>query len=516
LSRSAIILRNIASNWVGFAVSAAVTLVLTPFVLQELGVSRYGVWILTSSLLGYYGFLDLGFRAGVTQYLTRNLAMRDYDKASECLSSAVVALSTLGALLVPLSIAAAYIAPRVFNVPPEVENEAFWCILIVGLGSALQYALSPFPAVFVATQRFDLANLIGVGTRLLTAGGILVALKMGYGLIGVSASWCGANAVDYLVRWRVAGGLVPELKVSRHSARLDRLREIGSFGAWNFLASLNYYVYQYVPNILISGFMPIAAVGHYALATGLLRQINSVLGPVPQVLYPAAAEMHVLRNARGLERLYHDGSRLMMLVMIPVVLITAFWAEDFYRLWIGENYLNGKPFHSVAVLLQILLISTVTNFSSTIASQILMGAGRVRILSTALIIGSMLNVLFSLILIQSYGLAGVAIAVVIASVVVDLIGMPLLLQKTLGLSVINFLRSACVRPLVAGLLQTIVMGCIRLMGQPESWLDLILQGILAGVGAVTILLTVGLTGEERQRFLIEPIRRQLGRRIPAT
>ena len=38
------------------------------------------------------------------------------------------------------------------------------------------------------------------------------------------------------------------------------------------------------------------------------------------MLYPAAAAMHVRGDRSGLERLYHDGSRLMLLVMILVVL----------------------------------------------------------------------------------------------------------------------------------------------------------------------------------------------------
>lgn len=242
MSRSATILRNIASNWVGFAVNAAVTLVLTPFILRELGVARYGVWILTSSIIGYYGFLDLGFRAGVNQYLRRYLAMRDYGKGSECISSAVAALSMLGAVLVVLSIGAAYIAPRIFDLPPSVEHEAFWCILIVGFTSAMQCGFNPFSSILTAVQRFDLANLIGVGTRLLSAGGIFVALTMGYGLIGLSVAFCGVTWIDYLIRWRVARRLVPELRFSRPLAKLDRLREIGSFGVWNFLISVNFYV----------------------------------------------------------------------------------------------------------------------------------------------------------------------------------------------------------------------------------------------------------------------------------
>lgn len=506
MSRSAVILRNVASNWAGFAVNAAVTLVLTPFVLHELGVARYGVWILTSSFIGYYGFLDLGFRAGITQYLTKYLALRDYEKGSDCLSSAVVVLTILGVVMTVLSIGGAYAAPHLFTLPEGTENETFWCILIVGISSAVQCVFSPFSSVFTAMQRFDLSNLIGIGTRLLTGAGIFTALKTGHGLIGVSIAYCGANVIDYLVRWHVARRIATELDVSWRRANLVRLREVASFGGWNFLISVNFYIYEYVPNILIGAFMPIAAVGHYALATGLSRQLNSVLSPVAQVVYPAATELHVQNDLRGLENLYHKASRLMMLVMFPVVLMAAFWAEDFYRLWVGEKYLGGAPFQSVAVIFQILLISSVTCFSSSVAQQIIKGTGRIRLVSTLLIIGSIINLSFSLILIRPFGLAGVAAATVIASLVIDMIAMPLMLQRVLGLSVTSFLRNSCLRPMAASVFQALLMICIKLTGPAATFIHLLLQGSLAVVGSAAVLLVVGLDKEERQRFFVEPIR----------
>ena len=291
MSRAKVILRNVAANWVGFAVNAAVTLALTPFVLRHLGAAAYGIWVLSASVVGYYGLLDLGFRAGVTQYLTRYLAIGDTVRASECMSGAVAALATLGTVMIGLSVAAAYVVPHIFDLPSGMAREAFWCILIVGISSGIQFALQPFGSVFTATQRFDLANLIGVGTRLLTAGGVLVALEAGYGLIGISAVTCAVSSIDYLIRWRVARQLVPQLEVSFRRVSLPRLKEISSFGAWNFLISINMYVYQHVPNMLIGVFMPIAAVGQYALAIGLVRQINSIIGPIGAVMYPAAAAL---------------------------------------------------------------------------------------------------------------------------------------------------------------------------------------------------------------------------------
>jgi O-antigen/teichoic acid export membrane protein len=512
VSRSSVILRNVASNWLGFAVNASVTLVLTPFILRQLGPARYGVWILTSSIIGYYGLLDIGFRGGVTQYLTRYLAAGDYRKASECLSSAVAVLGSLGLVMFGLSFGAAFMAPRLFHLPAGLEREAFICILIVGCSSAVQFALQPFTSVFTATQRFDLANGIGVMTRLLTAAGIAVMLQRGFGLVGVSAATCAASAVDYFVRWRVARRLAPQLVVSPGYASWQRVREIGAFGAWNFLVSMNGFVYQHVPNILIAAVMPIAAVGHYALATGLTRQINSILMPVPQVLYPAAAELHVRGDRAGLERLYHDGTRLMLLVLISVVLPAALWAGDFYRLWIGEKYLTGVPFHSVAVLFEILLISVVADYSSGVAGQILTGAGRVRAVATTLMCGSIVNVTLSLVLIRQYGLAGVAMATVIASIVVDVFALPLLVQKDLGLPVVRLIYGSFGRPVAAGALQVILYGLIRFAApHPDSWLQLALQGVLAGGVSLAVVFAVGVTAAERERFLVGPLGRLLGR-----
>lgn len=507
LSRSNVILRNIASNWIGYVINAAVTLFLTPFVLNELGTARYGIWILTSSFVGYYGFLDLGFRAGLTQYLTRYISLRDYAKASECVSCAVVALSLLGTLMIGLSIGGAYIAPYLFDIPLDSRQEAFWCILIVGISSSIQVIYSPYAPIFTALQRFDLSNLIGIGARLLSASGVFAALKLGYGLIGISVAFCGVNVIEYLIRWQVANWLAPDLNVSLRRSNFARLREIASFGGWNFIISINGYIFTYVPSMIIGAFMPIAAVGYYALAMGLIRNISSVLTPIAQVLYPVAVEVNAKGDRNELVRLYHYGSRFMMLIMISTVLMATFWAEDFYRLWVGEMYVSGAYFHSVALILQILLICIFTTYVSCISSLILIGSGRVRPVAMAVTCGSILNLTFSLILIKPYGLLGIAAATVIASVIIDLITIPMLLRKFVGLSLKDFLFKACLRPLATGAIQVIVILIVRSLGKPPDWTHLVLHGILAGAGLLATAIVIGLTTDERETYVIKPWQR---------
>jgi len=157
------------------------------------------------------------------------------------------------------------------------------------------------------------------------------------------------------------------------------------------------------------------------------------------------------------------------------------------------------------VLLRLLLISIVSNYVSSIAAQILMAAGQVRPYALLLVFGSILNIGLVLILIKPYGLLGVATATVIASVIVDLIAIPIMLQRMLGLRVMDFVRKACARPTAVCILFAIVLVGITRMAQPVDWLELILQGLLGSVSALVLVIAVGIKSEERQRFIIQPL-----------
>jgi O-antigen/teichoic acid export membrane protein len=196
-----------------------------------------------------------------------------------------------------------------------------------------------------------------------------------------------------------------------------------------------------------------------------------------------------------------------MLVMICVVLIAAFWADDFYRVWLGERYIRETPYSSLALLLQLLLLSVVTNYTANTASQLLIGAGHIRPLALLLLVGSFLNLGLSVLLIGPFGLIGVAMATVVASLLIDLIAIPLLLQLKLRLSVVEFSRNACSRPIVVGCLLALALTGISRVGQATGWIELIVQGMCAALAAALLVIGFGLRGAERARFITTPLSR---------
>lgn len=500
-----------ASNWAGFAVNALVVLGLTPFVLAQLGVERYGVWILINSFIGYYGLLDFGFRAGVNQFLIRSVAAKDFIQANIVFSSALAALVGLGVIIALLTIVGMFFVPDLFDLGDLDRLEAVYSIAIIGFAAAFQVIFSPFAAVFVAQQRFDLLNLIAIAMRLTSAALTVICLYMGFGLPGLAAAAAASTIGGCLLRAIVAGRILPSLLFSRKLVNIEKLRGIGSFGLWNFLIAMTDYVYLSLLPILVAAFMPLTAVGHYALAAGLWHELNRLFSPIGQVMYPVAAEMHVKDEKLGLQRLYVDGTRLLLLVVLPVVAAAAVWADDFYFLWVGGEFLTGDPFVSVGTLFRAMLIATVIGYSANIAGQSLIGAGHVRALASLKFLGALATVAVSIALIGQLGLIAIAFALSVGIFLSDVFGTSIVMKRLLDLRFSQFLRRSLLRLFLTGVALLMFDVMIQNLWEPDTWSKLLAQGGIAGCCSLVIVLLVGMTADERRDLIVKPLSKLRGR-----
>lgn len=505
MSRSRVIFRNIFSNWMGFAVQAGVVFFLTPFVLHHLGDTRYGIWVLVTSITGYYGLLAFGFQGGINQYLTRYLATGHYEKMNMAASTAVVALTYVGLLVVAIGLILAWLAPYVFNIPPDMEAEVFWCIIIIASSVAIQFILFPFSAIFVATQRYDLSNFISVMTRLLSAGLIYSALHFRYGLIGISIATAASNILDYFARWRIAYRILPQLEVTRHLANMKRFREMLSYGVWSFLISISNSILMYLDALVIGALMPIAALAPYALAAALIHYMEAFLRPIDRVFFPVATELHAREDMDTLRAVYLRGSRFYLVIVGIVTVIAGFWAEDFFRLWIGEKYISNQEYPSVALLFQIQLITMVGMLFPGLGGQVLLGSLRVKSFAIVVFLEAVSNVLLSIVLIRFYGLVGVALGTLASVLMFRTFTIPILVGRQLDVPLWIYARQAFLKPLMMVLMFSLTVVWIRSLGEPSGFGELIVQGVIATVAALPLALFIGLTQDDRKRFVYSPI-----------
>jgi len=491
------ICRNIFSNWAGFIVHALIAFFLTPFVLHQLGDARYGVWALVMSITGYYGLIDLGLRSGLTQYITRYLARQDYDQMNRSASTGFVVLALLGLIVFLTSCCLAFAARLIFKIPIEVEAEVAWCIFIVGSGTAVQFWFFPFSSVFVATQRYDLSNAIGIFTRVLTALAIVGCLTRGYGLVAVSLATAISNLVDYLLRWRIAKRILPQFRISPRLFGRAYFREFVGYGTWTFICHSTVQAAKSSGPIIIGLFLPIGVIGKYSLALTAVKLYEGFLGPAARVFYPVATNMDATGDIQGLRRVYITGTRMLLLVAILIGFLGNAFATDFFRLWIGEKALENAH-GSIPGTFRVLLLSAAITASQSIGAQILFGRREVRKLAWMACVYATTYLVLSVGLTPRFGIMGVALAAAISAFVVSVAIYPYVCCRCLGLTIKQYAREAYVRPVVL-LILLLQFHWFKdaILPQPTTWLTFALMGLATFVPALALAMVVVLTPSER-------------------
>lgn len=504
--------RNIFSNWAGFAVQAAVTLILTPVVLENLGTARYGIWALVMGLTGYYGLFDLGVRAGMAQYMTRYLASEDYQRMNGIASTAFLALVVLGCFTVVVTLLVTLFAPSIFNIPNEVTVEAQWCILVLGLSAAAQFAFYPFASVFSVVQRYDVINGVVIPLRLLSAVAVYVALNSGGGLLALAIVTAVVDQVMFVTLWRLAYRVLPELDIRPRNSSRESIRPIVSFGFWSFFINGANRLKSKMDIIIIGLFMPVSAIAPYALALGMAGYLEQMFTPIGNVFYPTITHLDAVGESSRMKSVYLVGTRMMMLLAIALGCISAAWAADFFRIWLGSSFSANEAYSTPATLYYWLVIPAVCASSQRIGNQVCLGTRKIRLLATIVTCEVLLKVGLSVLLVQRYGLIGIALGTLIPVVLFQTILLPVRICYLLRIDVRKYLSDTCLRPLLVFLALVCLLFPFSYMTSGATrWSQLILYAAISCVIAAVPFLVIGLVRSERRRFVLQPVL-ALGRR----
>ena len=499
MTKAASIRRNIASNATGYFVHTIVALLLWPFVLATLGGKLNGLWQTIVAVTGYYGLLDLGIRSAVGQYATRYWAQRDLDGVNRTITTALgVMLIVAGLILAASFVLAAFIGALV-EVTPEQQQAAVLTLIIMGINVAWTLGTAVLGVATYATRRFDIANAIGIGERLISAGLIYWTLSQGYGIVGLAISVSAAGFVSGIVRAWLAFRLMPGLRISRRYWSRASLRELGGYGFYNFLVNAADRVITNLDAIVISACVSFVAVTRYDNGAKLIPYFIMLVSSIAFTLTPYATACDARGDREALRRLWVEGSRGIFVFAAWIGAGMAFLGGDFLLLWVGPAETTGGELPDSALILQVLAVAAVIRLGMTCGKQICFAVREMRFLARVSVIEAVTNVVLSVVLVQFFGLLGVAIATLVPMLVVYLWIQPVYIARLLEVDLRRFFAGI----LPAGIAVVATMACMSwlLDGQIDatSYGGFLAKASALAFPAAVVGFLVGTTSEEKAR-----------------
>lgn len=457
-----------------------------------------------TGLTGYYGIVDLGLRGGTTQFLTRYLAQRDYVRFNQSFNSSLAALSCIALAVAMLSVFLGWIVPTSLTLPEGITaSTAMLCIVTIGLGVASQFVLFPYSALFVATQRYDLSNAIGISMRVVSAIATYVALQRGNGLLALSVVNGLCNFVEYGIRCIVGKRLVPQAQISIADIDRERIIEFLTYGLWNSVGAITYALRDGTDLLMIAFFYGElgAAVTRYKLASQLSKYFYDLMGSMTLVFFPTATALNARNDRDGLLSLWLNGTRAILLALASFSIIGWQWSSDFFQLWLGES-LTDKSLPAVSAIFRILLLITAAAFMGGVGRQILLGCRLVRTLSLLTLLESTCVVSLSFVLGYHYKIWGVAVGTLASVVVVCVILEPIVVARQLKVSIWHYWSQSATRPALVAISLYGSTALLRNSLPPaEHFWQLFLHGGIAAAIAIVLITLIGINGRERDLVL---------------
>jgi O-antigen/teichoic acid export membrane protein len=491
---------NIASNYLRFLAGMVVVFFLTPYIVSRIGVDLFGLWSLIFAVVGIFGLLDLGFATAAVKYVAELTAKKDHDARNQVLATLVVVYSALGVVCLLLVAALAGKAPSWFDLTGD-QCEAFTLALwLLGTAVALGFPLSLFKAVLVGSGRMALVNLVELGTTLGNAALIVVLLESGYGLLGLAASTAATMLLATLLLIPFAYRLTPDLSLSPGRFERGRVRELGSYSFYFFIANVAVLIILRIDPVVIKAFLPLSAVAVYAVAAKVAEYTYLLNKQFSNALMPLVSQSRGADDPGTVRRVLIDGTRFLMAIAVPFIALLFFYAEDIIQLWMGEEFAGSAP------LLRILLVAVLFTSVQLNAANVLGMTGHHRFVAFSMAASALVNLILSILLIQHWGLTGVAIATLVAAFAVEtLIIVPRACSEN-GVSLGRFVAGALL-PALPALIPA--LGSAYLLDQlwlSDSFLRVFAQGGASALVFFAVFYWTGARPEER-RLLKDRLRR---------
>lgn len=510
------VLRNTSFLFAGRLWFLGLNILLTPYLLSRLGVAAYGVWVLVDSLARTVALLDLGFATSFVKHVAENDARGNREGVSGVLSTGLAFYALVSLVMLAVAVFGVEEILVLFSIPADLEGPTRTALSIVILASIPGNLIGVYHSVINGLQRMDVSNVITVAMSVFYALGCIVVLEIGLGIVGLGFNLLATQLLGTVISHFAAHRLYPGLRFSpreipKHWSVLLR------YGLNLHLSGIASLVNAHFDKLLVNRFIGASHVAFYDVGSRPPMTARSFAVLLLSSLTPAASEFEVRKGRDALYELFATASRYVSLMAVPVFAALIVVSRPLTEAWVGPGY------ETSVTVLRILAVGFLPYSLAATVSPLVQATGVPHYQRNAETLGLLLNIAFSIVLIQRFGFYGAPVGTAMA---VSLSSAYYLwtFHRYMKRPLLVFVETTFWSPLVCSLAAGGAAGAaIHFLGGLASGsrvLSLLLAavaGLIFSLSYVFLILQTGFLGEDQARWLRSRIsldrihRRQHGR-----
>lgn len=407
-STKLVLAKNAGWNYAGFLFETGVGILLVAYIARHVPVSHYGLFLLASSIAALLLLLDFGIPAVLVPSYVGEEVRGGPEAVGRLLKASTTALAAAGFVGLAICILLTRILPGPFRIASDLVSVAVPVFVFVGLTVQLALPARALETLYTAYQRFDLLNGMQMLLASLRAALTVWFIAHGAGVIGLAAAQLAVTALRFALLGLLlkrATGVSPSIRAETRGVLPPLLRN----GRWALLDILSRQVSLGADPIILGMFASMGSVAIYGVGGRLPFQLANLVRKGAVVTMPDLATGHATGDLENVRRTFATTLRTVLAVLLPVVFLLMFLADDIIALWVGPAYRSSVP------VLRWLLIVTVVQGLAIPADLVLYARGRFATAARITSIESVCKLVLAVALVRRYGGAGLAAATAVTN-----------------------------------------------------------------------------------------------------
>jgi len=478
--------RNLLANFAGFGWVAVVHFACVPFYIRFLGVEAYGLVGFYLTLQAALLVLDLGLSPTINREMARHTArsgpaaeLRDLARTLEVVSWTIgIALGTFVILLAPL------IAERWINAESMSTEAVSSAVAYMGVLLVIQWPLNLYQGGLLGLQRQVRLNAIRMLAATLSGGGSVVVL------------WAWSPDLQAFFTWQICVTVLQVLAMALSfwgaipaaerpaSCDVRSLRSAAGFATGMSGIAFFGMVLAQMDKIVLSKLLPLGDFAYYVLAATVASGLYLFVAPVHAAIFPRLSALVAVNDEREIRRLYHEGTQLLTVMVVPVAAVLTLFPLEIVRAWTSDAAIAGH----VAPILGLLAMGVAVNGLMHMPHALQLAYGWTSI-GLALAIGQVVVFLPLLVWVTNrFGGVGAAWVWALLNVAYLAVGIPWTHRRLLRGDALRWLMSDVCVP-AAGAVLVVMIGRLLVRESSSSVQSLLAVGmiLLASVFAAFML-----------------------------
>lgn len=474
-------------------------LLYTPWMVETIGKSQYGLYTLANSLITMF-MVDFGLSAATSRYLSKYNAEGNREAAERFLGAVYKLYMIIDGVIFAVLLVLFFFLEQIYVKLTPAELAQFKVVYVISaLFSVINFPFVTFNGILTAYEKFVPLKVIDLVYRVFNIGFTVVALLLGQGLYALVAVHAAVGLLVLVLKAIVVKKSIP-LKVKFRSTQKGIYKEIFSFSLWVTISSLALrLVFNITPSIL-GVVTSSAAIAIFGVVTTIEGYTYTITNAINGMFMPRISKLLTKENGEeDLNALFISVGKFQFVLNGLIMAGFCVVGQSFIQLWMGPDY--GPAYYGI---LLVILPGLFYN-SMQIANTTMIVQKKVKVVAWVNIATGLVNVILSFPLSHFFGVTGACISIC-AAYFVRAISLNIIYHKQLPLNIPAFVKSCYLRMSVPIILTILAGMAMNSFVSDGGWIRFFLKAAAIAIVYMLLTLLLGYSKAER-KFLLQHIKK---------